>query len=57
MTFQPVSFTDVTAEGLESSPVAEALAGLRANEARYFSNKYKHTFTVAPAAEAKETLE
>lgn len=27
--------------GLESSPVAESLAGLRANEARYFWNKYK----------------
>ena len=39
--------------GLESSPVAEALAGLRANEARYFMNKYKHKFTVVPANEAK----
>ncbi|WP_210388895.1 hypothetical protein [Brachybacterium sp. HMSC06H03] len=27
----PVSFTDVTSEGLESSPVESALAGLRAN--------------------------
>jgi len=33
--------------------VAPALAGLRANEARYFKNKYDHTFTVEPAAEAK----
>lgn len=56
MTAQPVSFTDVTTEGLESSPVAPALAGLRANEARYFSTKYKHTFTVLPAAEAPATL-
>lgn len=33
---QAVSYTEVSTEGLESSPVAEALAGLRANEARYF---------------------
>lgn len=51
-----VSFTEVSTEGLESSPVAESLAGLRANEARYFFNKYKHTFTVVPAAEAPATL-
>ncbi|WP_174521224.1 hypothetical protein [Brevibacterium epidermidis] len=37
MPFEAVSFTEVTTEGLESSPVAEALASLRANEARYFS--------------------
>ncbi len=44
-----VDFENVSAAGLESSPVAEALAGLRANEARYFMNKYKHSFTVVPA--------
>ncbi|MEH7419517.1 phage tail protein, partial [Neobacillus drentensis] len=33
------------------------LAGLRANEARYFMNKYKHEFTVVPASESKETLD
>ncbi|WP_235846609.1 phage tail protein [Neobacillus drentensis] len=43
--------------GLESSPVAEALAGLRANEARYFMNKYKHECTVEPASESQETLD
>ncbi len=53
---QPVSFTDVSLEGLESSPVASTLAGLRANEARYFSTKYQHTFTVLPVAEAPDTL-
>lgn len=52
-----VDFENVTEEGLESSPVAEALAGLRANEARYFMNKYKHAFTVVPAAESQETLD
>jgi hypothetical protein len=48
-----VDFTTVSTTGLESSPVAAALAGLRANEARYFKNKYDHVFTVEPASEAK----
>ena len=52
-----VDFKDVSTVGLESSPVAEALAGLRANESRYFKNKYNHDFTVTPASEAPETLE
>jgi hypothetical protein len=52
-----VDFEVVSTAGLESSPVAAALAGLRANEARYFRNKYAHVFTVEPAAEAKETVE
>jgi hypothetical protein len=51
-----VDFVHVSTVGLESSPVAEALAGLRAHEARYFMNKYKHAFTVVPASESKETL-
>lgn len=51
-----VDFKNVTVTGLESSPVAEALAGLRANEARYFKNKYNQDFIVVPAAESKETL-
>src|SRR5438270_1525564 len=48
-----VDFNNVSTVGLESSPVADALAGLRANEARYFKNKYDHTFTVEPASSAK----
>jgi len=52
-----VDFENVSAAGLESSPVADALAGLRANEARYFMNKYKHAFTVVPAAESQDTLD
>lgn len=52
-----VDFENVSTVGLESSPVAEALAGLRANEARYFMNKYKHAFTVVPASESRETLD
>ena len=43
--------------GLESSPVAQALAGLRANEARYFKNKYDHVFTVEAASDSTETID
>ena len=52
-----VDFNTVSTVGLESSPVAPALAGLRANEARYFKNKYDHVFTVEPASQAKKTIE
>jgi hypothetical protein len=52
-----VDFKTVSTVGLESSPVADALAGLRANEARYFMNKYKHEFTVVPASESSQTLD
>jgi hypothetical protein len=52
-----VDFTSVSTVGLESSPHADALAGLRANEARYFKNKYDHDFTVEPASDAEETIE
>jgi hypothetical protein len=51
-----VDFATVSTQGLESSPVAEALAGLRANEARYFKNKYDHVFTVEPASQATDTI-
>ncbi len=51
-----VDFKEVSTVGLESSPVADALAGLRANEARYFKNKYDLTFTTEPAAEAADTI-
>jgi hypothetical protein len=52
-----VDFTTVSTVGLESSPVAAALAGLRANEARYFKNKYDHVFTVEPAGDAREAID
>ncbi len=52
-----VDFTEVSTTGLESSPVAEALAGLRANEARYFRNKYDHVFTVEPAEAVKPIVD
>ena len=52
-----VDFNNVSTVGLESSPVSTALAGLRANEARYYMNKYQHEFTVVPASESRETLD
>jgi hypothetical protein len=52
-----VDFANVSTVGLESSPVAEALAGLRANEARYFKNKYDHVFTTESADDAKATVD
>jgi hypothetical protein len=51
-----VDFKNITVTGFESSPVAEALAGLRANEARYFMNKYNAEFVVSPAIENKERI-
>ena len=52
-----VDFNNVSTIGLESSPVAGALAGLRANEARYFKNKYGHVFAVEPASKAPKTID
>jgi hypothetical protein len=57
---QVIGFKNVSVEGVESSPVANALAGLRANEARYFSTHYKAEFAVRDAQndpEGKEILE
>jgi len=52
-----VDFKNVSGAGLESSPVADALAGLRANEARYFMSKYNHAFAVTPATESQDTVD
>ena len=52
-----VDLNTVSTVGLESSPVAAALAGLRAHEARYFKNKYDHVFTVEPASDATTTID
>lgn len=52
-----VDFHTVSTTGLESSPVADALAGLRANEARYLKNKYDHDLTVDSAEDARATIE
>ena len=52
-----IDFQTVSTQGLETSPVAAPLAGLRANEARYYRNKYDHVFTVETADKAKKTIE
>jgi hypothetical protein len=52
-----VDFVNVSTVGLEPSPHADALAGLRANEGRYYKNKYDHVFTTYPAAEAAEVVD
>jgi hypothetical protein len=52
-----VDFSNVSTVGLESSPVAAALAGLRANEARFVRNKWGHVFTVEPAAKAEAAVD
>ena len=52
-----VDFKNVSTIGLESSPVAAALAGLRANEARYFKNKYDAVFATEPASVVPHLIE
>lgn len=51
-----VDFKEVSTVGLEDSTYPQALAGLRANEARYFWNKYKHEFVTIPAKQDLETI-
>ncbi len=46
-----INFKNVSTVGLESSSVADSLAGLRANEARYFWNKFKADFETLPVSE------
>ncbi len=53
----PIDFVTVSTAGLESSPHAATLAGLRANEARYFKNKYDIEFTTEPAAERTDLVD
>lgn len=52
-----IDFKEVSTAGVESSPVADALAGLRANDARYFKNKYDIDYATSPAAEVPELIE
>lgn len=52
-----VDSKEVSTQGLETSPHKEALAGLCANEARYFMNKYNHEFTTINASEGKDILD
>lgn len=51
-----VDFKNVSTIGLESSPIAEKLAGLRAHEARFFMNKYKLDFYTEPAENNQKVL-
>lgn len=51
-----VDFKEVSTAGLESSPHAAALAGLRANEARYIWNKFKQPFETFPVAEKAQLM-
>ncbi len=53
----PIDFVTVSTAGLESSPVVDALAGLRANEARYFKTKYDITFETEPAADRPDLVD
>lgn len=53
----PVDLERIPLNGLESSPFSEALAGLRANEARYFRNKYNHVFTTTAAGKSRDALD
>ena len=50
-------FKDVSTQGLETSPVSDALAGLRANEARYLKNKFNHDVVVEQAGDAPQTID
>jgi hypothetical protein len=49
---KPIDFVNVSTSGLEKSKFAAQLAGVRANEARYFKNKYDHDFVTKPAEKA-----
>lgn len=51
-----VDFESISIQGLESSPFAPTLAGLRANEAS-FRNKYNHDFKTTPAGESRVTVD
>ena len=50
-----VDVTNVPTAGPESSPEAEAPAGLRADEARYVHTEYRHDVAASPATEAAGT--
>lgn len=51
-----VNFKDIETTGFETSPCAVSLAGLRANEARYFWNKYKFEYITYPASEKQKEI-
>lgn len=51
-----VDFKTVSTLGFESSPVADALVGLRANEARYIWNRFKREFETFPVEEKRDLM-
>ncbi len=51
-----VDYVNVSTTGLETSPYKEALAGLRANEARYFKTKYNVEFITEKASESTSII-
>lgn len=51
-----VDFKQVSTQGLEQAADPAALAGLRANEARYFERKYHHVFSTVPASESQASI-
>ena len=53
---KPIDFVNVSTSGLEKSKFATELAGVRANEARYFKNKYDHDFVTKPADKAASLI-
>ena len=52
-----VDFKEVSTIGLEDAADPAALAGLRANEARYFKNHYDQDFVVEDAALVPQLIE
>ena len=56
MAAETVDFVNVSTKGLEGSPHAEALAGLRANEARYFMKRHGRDFEVVGPREGKAVV-
>lgn len=52
-----VDFKNITIAGLESSPYAEELAGLRANEARYYWNHFKTKFITFPVSKRPDIVQ
>jgi hypothetical protein len=53
---KPIDFVNVSTSGLEKSKFAAQLAGVRANESRYFKNKYDHDFVTKPADKAASLI-
>ncbi|WP_290034270.1 phage tail protein [Ligilactobacillus cholophilus] len=51
-----INFKNINTAGLETSPYATELAGVRAHEARYYWNHFKTKFETFPAQEHMEIV-